>query len=106
MASPSAKSALNDIVVSRGAVSRLIGLDVSVDGELVTRYRCDGLIISSPDRFHGLFAGSGRRGGVPDGGSVCPHAHLPSRAFQPLHHSAAVLDHPRQGHQSRSPPPS
>ena len=41
-------AALNDIVVSRGAVSRLIGLDVSVDGELVTRYRCDGLIISSP----------------------------------------------------------
>ncbi len=40
--------ALNDIVVSRGAVSRLIGLDVSVDGELVTHYRCDGLIISSP----------------------------------------------------------
>jgi len=41
-------TALNDIVVSRGAVSRLITLDVSVDGELVTRYRCDGLIISSP----------------------------------------------------------
>ena len=40
--------ALNDIVVSRGAVSRLIGLDVSVDGEPLTRYRCDGLIISSP----------------------------------------------------------
>ena len=40
--------ALNDIVVGRGAVSRLIGLDVSVDGELVTHYRCDGLIVSSP----------------------------------------------------------
>jgi NAD+ kinase len=40
--------ALNDIVVSRGAVSRLIGLDVSVDGGFVTRYRCDGLIVSSP----------------------------------------------------------
>ena len=40
--------ALNDIVVSRGAVSRLIGLDVTVDGKPLTRYRCDGLIISSP----------------------------------------------------------
>jgi NAD+ kinase len=40
--------ALNDIVVSRGAVSRLIELDVTVDGEPLTRYRCDGLIISSP----------------------------------------------------------
>jgi NAD+ kinase len=42
------QSALNDIVVSRGAVSRLISLDVGVDGEPITRYRCDGLIISSP----------------------------------------------------------
>ena len=45
---PIRETALNDIVVSRGAVSRLIGLDVSVNGERVTRYRCDGLIVSSP----------------------------------------------------------
>jgi len=42
------ENALNDIVVSRGATSRLIDLDVSVDDEWVTRYRCDGLIVSSP----------------------------------------------------------
>ncbi|HEV2318430.1 MAG TPA: NAD(+)/NADH kinase, partial [Verrucomicrobiae bacterium] len=42
------RSALNDIVVSRGALSRLISLDVSVNGEHITRYRCDGLIVSSP----------------------------------------------------------
>jgi NAD+ kinase len=41
-------SALNDIVISRGAISRMIELDVSVNGETVTRYRCDGLIISTP----------------------------------------------------------
>jgi len=45
---PVHETALNDIVVGRGAVSRLIGLDVSVNGEWVTRYRCDGLIVSSP----------------------------------------------------------
>ena len=45
---PIHKSALNDIVISRGALSRLISLDVSVNGELITRYRCDGLIVSSP----------------------------------------------------------
>jgi len=45
---PVSEMALNDIVIGRGAVSRLIGLDVSVDGELVTHYRCDGLIVSSP----------------------------------------------------------
>jgi NAD+ kinase len=42
------QSALNDIVVSRGIVPRLIELDVRVDGSLLTRYRCDGLIVSSP----------------------------------------------------------
>ncbi len=40
--------ALNDIVISRGMASRLIELDVSVDGDPLTRYRCDGLIVSSP----------------------------------------------------------
>jgi NAD+ kinase len=40
--------ALNDFVVSRGAVPRLIELEVSVDDAVLTRYRCDGLIISSP----------------------------------------------------------
>jgi NAD+ kinase len=45
---PVCETAFNDIVVSRGAVSRLIALDVGVDGEPITRYRCDGLIISSP----------------------------------------------------------
>lgn len=41
-------AALNDFVVSRGGTSRLIDLDVAVDGEPLARYRCDGLIVSSP----------------------------------------------------------
>ena len=45
---PVHENALNDIVVGRGAVSRLIDLDVSVNGEWITRYRCDGLIVSTP----------------------------------------------------------
>lgn len=40
--------ALNDFVISRGSTSRLIELDVSVNKEPLTRYRCDGLILSSP----------------------------------------------------------
>ena len=40
--------ALNDVVISRGIASRLIELDVCVDGDPLTRYRCDGLIVSSP----------------------------------------------------------
>ena len=40
--------ALNDFVISRGAAPRLIDLDVTVDGESLTRYRCDGLIVCTP----------------------------------------------------------
>lgn len=40
--------ALNDFVVSRGATSRLIDLHVTVNDEVLTDYRCDGLIVSSP----------------------------------------------------------
>jgi len=43
-----AAAALNDIVVSRGISPRLIELEVNVNGDPLTRYRCDGLIVSSP----------------------------------------------------------
>ncbi len=42
------QAALNDVVISRGITTRLIELDVAIDGEPLTHYRCDGLIISSP----------------------------------------------------------
>jgi NAD+ kinase len=45
---PICQTALNDFVINRGIVSRLIELQVSVDGDPLTEYRCDGLIISSP----------------------------------------------------------
>jgi NAD+ kinase len=41
-------SALNDIVISHGAVARLIELNVSVNGKTLTCYRGDGLIVCSP----------------------------------------------------------
>src|SRR5205085_9484263 len=40
--------ALNDVVITRGPMPRLIDLDVCVDKLPLTRYRCDGLIICSP----------------------------------------------------------
>jgi NAD+ kinase len=41
-------AALNDLVIGRGNMSRLIDLDVAVNGQPLSRYRCDGLIVSSP----------------------------------------------------------
>ena len=40
--------AVNDFVITRSCSPRLIELEVAVDGEMLTVYRCDGLIVCSP----------------------------------------------------------
>lgn len=40
--------AVNDAVISRGSLSRIIDLDVYVDEEKISNYRADGLLFSTP----------------------------------------------------------
>jgi NAD+ kinase len=39
--------AMNEVVVSRGASSRVVALDVSIDGHRVTSFRSDGLVVAT-----------------------------------------------------------
>lgn len=75
---PRPQYALNDFVINRGATSRLIELEVGVDDEVLTRYRCDGLIVCSPtgSTAYSLAAG----GAIVSPGTdaltitpICPH---------------------------------
>lgn len=40
--------ALNDVVLNKAAIARILDFDVSIDGGYVASYRADGLILSTP----------------------------------------------------------
>ncbi len=40
--------ALNDVVLNKGAIARILDFDVSVDGTFISTFKSDGLIVSTP----------------------------------------------------------
>lgn len=70
--------ALNDLVVGWGQSTRIVTLDVSINGEPVTSYRCDGIIVSTPTGSTGHSLSAGGPIVHPASGSlvlnvICPH---------------------------------
>ena len=77
--------ALNDVVIDRGACYRIVTLDMCLNGEAVSSFMCDGLIVSTPtgSTGHSLSAG----GPIMHPGAaafvvslICPHT-LSTRAL-------------------------
>jgi NAD+ kinase len=71
--------ALNDVVVSRGALSRIVRLRIFVDGELLTEYVCDGMIFATATGSTAYSLSAGGPILVPTSRAliitpICPHA--------------------------------
>lgn len=72
------ETALNDFVITRGSAPRLIELEVSVDHDVLTQYRCDGLIVCSPSGSTAYSLAAGGAIVSPDANvftltPICPH---------------------------------
>jgi NAD+ kinase len=73
------RHACNDAVVSQGALARLIELDAFLDGQRITRYRADGLIVATPTGSTAYTLAAGGPIVTPEVKAfvvtpICPHA--------------------------------
>ncbi len=89
------RHALNDAVISRGELSRLIRLDVTIDGASLTEYNADGLIVSTPTGSTAYSLSAGGPVLSPDSGvfiitPICPHV-LTNRSVIVADHSSVEI---------------
>lgn len=72
------QTGLNDAVVSRGQISRLVRMQVEIDGDVLTEYNADGLIVATPTGSTAYSLSAGGPILLPDTRAfvitpICPH---------------------------------
>ena len=87
---------INDAVISRGSLSRLIDIDVSLDTDYICHYRSDGLILSTPTGSSAYSLAAGGPVVEPTMKCIvmtpiCPHS-LFGRSVIFSHHSELVVN--------------
>ncbi len=89
--------ALNDVVISRTALSRLLTIELRVDGKPVNTYRADGLIVSTPvgSTAHSLAASGPILSPELDAFVICPICpHTLSNRPIVISHNSDIELHP------------
>lgn len=94
--------ALNDAVISRGERSELVKLRVTVDGEPLTDYNADGLIVATPTGSTAYSLSAGGPILMPSSGGlvvtpICPHV-LTNRSVVISDRSTVELTMAESGH--------